>query len=100
MDRLKQENVRTGGVAFIHIAPRYIYYLVTKPVYFGKPTYYSLWMSLSKLKKHIIANKVKKIAIPHLACGADRLRWYLVKQLIEYIFQDVEIEIKAFDGLK
>ena len=36
---------------------------------------------------------VKKIAMPKIGCGLDRLGWVMVKHLIEQTFRDIEGEI-------
>ena len=45
VEYLKSQGVQTGGVAILDMTAsegRYIYYLVTKPKYFDKPTYETL----------------------------------------------------------
>ena len=43
IDELKEQKVEVGGVAILKIGPgRYIYNLVTKEKYSGKPTYRSI----------------------------------------------------------
>ena len=34
--------------------------------------------------------------MPKIGCGLDRLDWELVKQIIEKIFKETDIEIKIF----
>lgn len=56
-----------------------------------------MWSSLQRMKEHIVANNVKKLALPRIGCGLDNLEWKLVKKMLEYIFQDVDIEIKIYN---
>jgi hypothetical protein len=37
----------------------------------GKPTYSTLFSSLKTLRGHVIANDVKKLAMPRIGCGLD-----------------------------
>ena len=41
-------------------------------------------------------NNLKRILMPKIGCGLDRLDWDLVKQIIEKIFEETDIEIKVF----
>ena len=70
-----------------------VFNLITKEKYFQKPTYQSLEKSLLEMKRIIIENKIKKLAMPKIACGLDRLQWGKVKEIIEVIFEDVDIDI-------
>jgi hypothetical protein len=78
--------------------PTIIYYnrvfnLITKAKYWHKPTYESLMQCLVELKKQCIDTEVKYLAMPKIGCGLDRLQWGKVKEIIEQVFSDTEIEI-------
>lgn len=97
----KEQNAKTGGLAFVkhRDTERFIYYLVVMPVHNARPTYYTIWMAMQKLKENVLENKIKKIAMSHIGCDIDAsLTWKLVKPMIEYIFRDVSIEINAYKG--
>lgn len=70
-----------------------VYNLVTKEKYYHKPTLGTLELSLRQVRRHAVAHKVKKIAMPKIGCGLDRLNWDDVKPLIQEIFKDTDIEI-------
>lgn len=97
LGKLLSQNQRSGGLAILenetNNGKRYIYYLVTKTISSFKPTYEDFWFSLKKLRDHIRKNEVKKLAIPKLGCGLDRLDWDIVKSMIQFIFKDVDVEI-------
>lgn len=93
VDVLLNQGQRTGGLAVLPDKDRYIYYLVTKKQSSGKPTLRSLFASLLKMRQHIEQNKVKKLAMPRIGCGLDRLEWSDVKPMLEYIFRNVDIKI-------
>lgn len=57
--KLKQQNVKPGGVAILQDKSRFIYYLVTKQSSWGKPTYQTLHDSLQAMKTHMVSN-IKK----------------------------------------
>ena len=69
---------------------------VTKERYFHKPTMDTLQKSLEALYSHTMANGVKKLAIPRLGCGLDKLQWDKVSKLIEDIFSQSDIEITVY----
>lgn len=97
LGELLSQHQRAGGLAILEkdtkIGKRYIYYLVTKNLSHGKPTYGEFWSSLKKMRNHIRDNDVKKLAIPKIGCGLDRLEWSIVKYMVEFLFKDVDVEI-------
>lgn len=58
VDELLSQNVETGGVAVLKDNKRFIYYLVTKPFSYGKPTYESLDLSLAAMRQHMVIFKI------------------------------------------
>lgn len=67
--------------------------LVTKMKYYQKPTYETMKTALSMMKLICTANNIKKVAMPKIGCGLDRLNWDKVSALIHEIFNDTDIEI-------
>ena len=45
------------------------------------------------MKNQAVLNGIKKIAMPLIGCGLDRLEWEDVKTIIINTFQDTDIEI-------
>ena len=44
--------------------------------------------------KHICkTHNIKKIAMPLIGCGLDRLEWYKVSEIIKRLFSNTDIEI-------
>ena len=70
-----------------------VFNLITKEFYYHKPSYDDLYISLLILRSICIENKIKKLAIPKIGCGMDKLSWRKVKKIIESIFQYINIEI-------
>lgn len=56
--------------------------LVTKVHYWEKPTYESLYQSLTMAREVCIHNNITKLAMPKIGCGLDRLLWSRVKNII------------------
>lgn len=57
-------------------------YLVTKPLYWQKPTYEILQTCLNKLDILTREEKVHIIVMPRIGCGLDRLDWNKVSTMI------------------
>lgn len=74
-----------GEVAVLHRGKRYIYYLITKPKYFDKPTYKTLEDSLEAMKKHCVANGVTALSMPRIGCGLDKLEWPKVEECLNSV---------------
>ncbi|GJQ70845.1 hypothetical protein Trydic_g768 [Trypoxylus dichotomus] len=97
VDELLNQRRTQGHVAILEDRGRFIYYLVTKRASTGKPTYFTLWSSLQEMKDHIITKNVKKLALPRIGCGLDALEWKNVKNMLEYIFQNVDVDIVIYN---
>ena len=85
-----------GGLAVLRDKSRFIYNLVTKEKYYGKPSYETLRQSLEKMKEHVVKNKVTEICMPKIGCGLDGLNWSAVRTLIKNVFQSEQIHITVF----
>lgn len=96
MAELKGQNVPVGGVAVLARQDRFVYYLITKEHYYDKPTYQTLSQSLEAMRNNILLEDVKHLAMPKIGCGLDGLQWSKVKDLIEEVFRDVDVEITVW----
>lgn len=92
---LMDQRTNVGNVAYLQQNDRFIYYLISKELSSGKPTYKSITAAITKLRDYIVLHGVKKLAIPRIGCGLDKLEWYRVKNIIKYLFQGVGCEIKV-----
>lgn len=70
-----------------------VFNLVTKKRAFHKPTYNSLREALEDMADQIETLGIEKVAIPQIGCGLDRLNWDIVKEMIEEVFDSIEVEI-------
>lgn len=53
-----------------------VFNLITKEKYWQKPSYNSLEESLLEMKEKLSKNKnIKKLVMPKIGCGLDRLSW-------------------------
>ena len=67
--------------------------LITKERYFHKPTYESMRAALSEMQSMCWFYNIKKVAMPIIGCGLDRLEWYKVSSIIKNVFENDDIEI-------
>lgn len=73
-----------------------VFNLITKEKYWQKPSYNSLEESLLEMKEKLSKNKnIKKLVMPKIGCGLDRLSWDKVEPMVQEIFKDLDIEIIA-----
>ena len=70
-----------------------IFNLITKARYWEKPTYETMRVAVHEMRLLCEKNEVKKLAMPKIGCGLDRLHWGAVKAIIEEEFKDLDIEI-------
>ena len=70
-----------------------VFNLITKRNYWLKPTYQTLTQSLEHMKTLVINNNVKKIAMPTIGAGLDRLEWSKVSEIIKEVFKHTDVEI-------
>lgn len=71
-----------------------VFNLITKEKYWQIPSYESLGESLLEMREKIYKDKsVKKLVMPKIGCGLDRLSWDKVEPMIQEIFKDLDIEI-------
>ena len=73
-----------------------VFNLVTKPRCYHKPTYDTLYDTLVDMKKYCDNLCIDKIAMPKIGCGLDRLNWDSVKETIEEVFDDEDIDIVVY----
>lgn len=69
--------------------------LVTKEKYWHKPALDALQEALYAMSYH--PYPLKKIAMPKIGCGLDRLKWQDVERIIKEVFANTDIEILVCD---
>lgn len=78
-----------GGMALIEGR---VINLITKERYWHKPTYQTMRKALN-IARLRLPSDCKKIAMPIIGCGLDRLQWDKVSEIIKEIFKNTDIEI-------
>lgn len=67
--------------------------LVTKRRYWHKPTLDSLREALEDMRLLAENEHIRKIAMPKIGCGLDKLDWEDVSPMIQDVFKDTGVEI-------
>lgn len=70
-----------------------VFNLVTKEKYYHRPTLESLRSALEELMEFVVELGIKKLAMPKIGCGLDRLNWDDVSVMIQEIFLECDVEI-------
>lgn len=89
---LRLQQPRVGSLVYLeddnndNEQQRFIFYLITKPHYWDKPTYESLQSSLEALARKCQVLNVQALSMPRIACGLDRLAWKKVEAMLDDIF--------------
>ena len=90
-NKLKESKLNTTPGSCILI--KNVFNLITKHRSSGKPTYDTLKSSILEMKLLCDNLEIRKLAMPKIGCGLDRLQWGKVKEIIQDIFKDSNIEI-------
>ena len=94
---LRAQRKPVGTCAVLPLKNRYIFYLVTKPRFYNKPTYSSVRAAFQSLKRHLNELELTQIALPgHVCCGLDKLNWEKIKQILREVFAGSGIEVHVF----
>jgi O-acetyl-ADP-ribose deacetylase (regulator of RNase III) len=70
-----------------------VFNLITKQNARDLPLYSDLRKSLQTMRAVAEANMITKIAMPRIGSGLDRLEWSRVKDIIEEVFNGMDIDI-------
>lgn len=75
------------------VCPYNVYNLVTKEKYWQKPTLNTVRQALFHAARVAYMNNNRKIAMPRIGCGLDRLNWTEVRELVKEAFSADDFEI-------
>ena len=69
--------------------------LITKKVYYGKPTYKTITECIKQMKWYIEEYNIRYLAMPKIGCGLDKLQWGKVRSILEEELKDIDVEIEV-----
>lgn len=87
------DKFRIDGVHGDCILHDKVFNLITKERYWDKPTYTLLFEALQQMYTLCDMYGIKKIAMPTIGAGLDKLDWNKVSTLIKDVFKNTDIEI-------
>lgn len=87
------EKYKTQNIGGDCILIDRVFNLITKERCYYKPTLDTMKTALKQMKEICLEKGIKKIAMPKIGCGLDKLQWIDVKQAIIDTFSDTDIEI-------
>lgn len=90
---LEKKRTAIGHIATYQDGDRFILNIVTKECYWHKPTRQSFDYSIRSLKHVCEVKGIKRLAIPLIGAGLDRLKWEDNRAVIQEIFADTDIDI-------
>jgi hypothetical protein len=97
VDEIKAQDVKVGGVAVVDRRDgHFVFNLVTKLRCTELPTYSAFTASLRALKEEMEKRGVRRLAIPRLGCGLDKLKWEMVRGLIIEVFAGSSVHIMVY----
>jgi len=96
VDELLSHHPRIGKCYYLFEKQRIIFYLVTKPKYYHKPSYRSLEESLRNLRDLCERFNISELAMPKIGCGLDQLDWGITSRIIDQVFENSSIKLTVY----
>ena len=93
---IREQSARVGEVAVLKHNDRIIYCLVTKWLYFHKPTLSAVASALREMKNHMLCNGITQVSLPKISAGLDKIPWYKVEEKLREIFKDGPITVYVY----
>lgn len=87
---------RVGEAARVKDGNRYIFYLVTKPNFFDKPTEAAVVFSIYQLARWVELLGIKELALPRIACGLDGHKWEDIRPIIISAFRHMDVTLTVY----
>lgn len=96
VEELSKQNRKIGENAILEQNGRFIFYMITKKLYWNKPTLENLSSCLQRMKQTCLEKGIKTVCMPRIGCGLDGLDWKNVKQRIVETFEETDLLIRIF----
>ena len=101
VDELERQPHEVGDAPHLHFPqaspaasePSLVLYLITKQMYYHKPTYKTMEQALRSARTVLEQYGISHVAIPLIGCGLDRLEWEQVKLLVQQEWMDHGITV-------
>jgi hypothetical protein len=94
---LELQKKTVGQVAFLKLETRFVFCLITKrSSRLDRPTIHNLRLCLQELKTLCKRHDIKRLSMPKIGSGNDKLDWKEVKFALEDAFGDTDMTIKVY----
>jgi len=90
---IQQNKTAIGQIALYEDGDRFILNIMTKESYWHKPSKNIFEFAVRSLKRVCEVNGIKRLAMPRIGSGLDRLDWETNREVIQKIFSNTDIEI-------
>lgn len=92
-NELLKQVPKIGDAIFYKGEQHDVFNLITKKNYYDKPTRSDFNLAVASLKKEMVERGLKKLALPRIGAGLDKLNWEESSQFIQETFKDTDIQI-------
>lgn len=94
-ETIYQEGLQCPCVVYYPFGGQKVFNLITKEVYYAKPSYTTITKCIERMAEICKVENIKYLAMPKIGCGLDRLQWSIVKEIVENVFKDIDINIEV-----
>jgi len=89
----KEQTKNVKDIAHIKHNGRDVLYIIAKEFNQQKPTLETFFKSIINFRKFCEENEIRKIGLPRMGSGLDKLKWKEVRTIIRYIFKTSKIKV-------
>ena len=97
LQQIRDGRNLVGNTRPVFVSGRFIYNLITKTFYWGKPYISDLYASLMSMRAHAESNRVGDISLPKIGCGCDGLNFGRdVLPILSSVFAHSSVNVHVF----
>lgn len=93
---LQKKNRKVTDILMSTAEQRKLLLIITKKLFYHKPTYETIFNSLQNLKEYCLKNCITKFACPRLSCGLDGRKWEVIRDMLRFIFHGSSVHILVY----
>ena len=96
LGELQKKNRKVEDILISQVEERKLLYIITRELFYHKPTYETIFNSLQNLKAYCIKNGIVKLACPRLDCSLDGRKWEIIREMLRFIFHGSSVHILVY----
>lgn len=93
---LKSQHPRIHEVIYMRQGERYILHMITKNKYWQKASLEDMFLTIQNLRSICGELNIEKLAIPRIGTENDQLDWSTIRNMIRFVFKDLNIEVHIY----